>query len=194
MSKPSDGRRLLGALALLVPLLAVGAVTVGAPGPARPAATEPPAPAPGLYQIRCWQHGRLLFEDRIRLPDDGAAYGIRLSGVFQSTAGDALTQYYVVTAAAFRNFTGVALGQPSVTIRPLSEPGSVYGDRINQLDFTFAKTFRARGLQMTPEASLFNALNANPITGYTVAYGPALGYPLRILEARLIRFGVRARF
>ena len=80
MSKPSDGRRLLGALALLVPLLAVGAVTVGAPGPARPAATEPPAPAPGLYQIRCWQHGRLLSEDRIRLPDDGAAYGIRLSG------------------------------------------------------------------------------------------------------------------
>ena len=44
------------------------------------AGAEPPAPAPGLYQIRCWQHGRLLFEDRIRLPDDGAAYGIRLSG------------------------------------------------------------------------------------------------------------------
>ena len=121
-------------------------------------------------------------------------YGIRLSGVFQSTAGDALTQNYTVTAAAFRNLTGVALGQPSVTIRPLNEPGTVYGDRINQLDFTFAKTFRTGGWQMTPEVSLFNALNANPITSYTVAYGPALGYPLRILEPRLVRFGVRARF
>jgi hypothetical protein len=78
MSKPSDGRRFLAALVLLLPLLAGGAVTVGVP--ARPAATEPPPPTPGLYQIRCWQHGRLLFEDRIRLPDDGAAYGIRLSG------------------------------------------------------------------------------------------------------------------
>jgi hypothetical protein len=80
MSKPSDARRLLAALVLLVPVLAVGAVTVGAPGPARPAATEPPQPVPGLYQIRCWQHGRLLFEDRITLPADGAAYGIRMNG------------------------------------------------------------------------------------------------------------------
>ena len=79
-TKPSDAGRLLAALVLLVPLLAVGAVTVGASAPARPAPTEPPPPAPGLYQIRCWQHGRLLFEDRIKLPEDGAAYGIRLSG------------------------------------------------------------------------------------------------------------------
>jgi hypothetical protein len=80
MPKPSDARRLAAVLVLLVPVLAIGAVTVGAPAPARPAATEPPTPVPGLYQIRCWQHGRLLFEDRIRLPEDGAAYGIRLNG------------------------------------------------------------------------------------------------------------------
>ena len=49
-----------------------------APVPARPAPA--PAPASGIYQIRCWQHGRLLFEDRITLPADAAAYGIRLSG------------------------------------------------------------------------------------------------------------------
>jgi hypothetical protein len=121
-------------------------------------------------------------------------YGIRLSGVFQSTAGDALTQYYVVTATTFRNLTGVALGQASATIRPLNEPGSLYANRINQLDFAFAKTFRVGTWQVTPDVSLFNALNANPITSYTVAYGPTVGYPLRILEARLIRFGVRARF
>jgi len=77
MSKPSDGRRVLAALALLVPVLAVGGI-VGAP--ALPGATEPPPPVPGLYQIRCWQHGRLLFEDRITLPADAAAYSIRLSG------------------------------------------------------------------------------------------------------------------
>jgi len=77
MSKPSDARRVLAALALLVPVLAVGGI-VGAP--ALPAASEPPPPAPGTYQIRCWQHGRLLFEDRISLPADAAAYSIRLSG------------------------------------------------------------------------------------------------------------------
>ena len=77
MSKPSDSRRLLAAAALLAPLLAVGGI-VGAPE--RPGAAEPAPPAPGLYQIRCWQHGRLVFEDRITLPADAAAYSIRLSG------------------------------------------------------------------------------------------------------------------
>jgi len=77
MSKTSDGRRVLAAVVLLVPVLAVGGI-VGAP--ALPAVGEPPPPAPGLYQIRCWQHGRLLFEDRISLPADAEAYSIRLSG------------------------------------------------------------------------------------------------------------------
>jgi hypothetical protein len=78
MSKPSDARRSLVALALLAPLFAVGGI-VG--GPALPETTEPPPPpAPGLYQIRCWQHGRLLFEDRITMPADAATYSIRLSG------------------------------------------------------------------------------------------------------------------
>src|SRR5262245_3783679 len=76
MSKRSDARRLLAALALLVPVLAVGGIVAT---PER-AATEPPSSAPGLYQIRCWQHGRLVFEDRITLPADSAAYSIRLSG------------------------------------------------------------------------------------------------------------------
>ena len=79
MSKPSNRRRLLVALVLLVPVLAGGGI-VGSPAPERLAATEPPPPAAGLYQIRCWQHGRLVFEDRITLPADSAAYSIRLSG------------------------------------------------------------------------------------------------------------------
>jgi len=77
MSKPSDARCALAALVLLLPLLAVGGI-VGTPE--RPA-TEPTPPAAGLYQIRCWQHGRLVFEDRITLPADAAAYSIRLSGI-----------------------------------------------------------------------------------------------------------------
>jgi hypothetical protein len=43
-------------------------------------AAEPSAFAAGLYQIRCWQQGRLLFEDRITLPRDAAAYRICVSG------------------------------------------------------------------------------------------------------------------
>jgi hypothetical protein len=121
-------------------------------------------------------------------------YGIRLSGVFQSTAGDRINQTYTLTPAVFLAQTGVPLSVSSITGLRLSEPGSVYAERVNQLDFTFAKTWITRGIRLTPEVSLFNALNANPIVSQVTAFGPALGNPLRILEGRLIRFGFQARF
>ena len=84
MSRPSDAGRMLAALTLLVPVLALSGVNIGTPAPAavpaRPARVEAAATASGIYQIRCWQHGLLLFEDRITLPADAAAYSIRMSG------------------------------------------------------------------------------------------------------------------
>ena len=33
------------------------------------------------YQMRCWQHGRLLFEQNlVELPTDGARYALKVSG------------------------------------------------------------------------------------------------------------------
>ncbi|HET7525572.1 MAG TPA: hypothetical protein VFK10_06485 [Burkholderiaceae bacterium] len=65
-------------------MLALSGVTVDTPAPAvtpaRPTRIEAPAAVSGIYQIRCWQHGLLLFEDRITLPADAATYGVRLSG------------------------------------------------------------------------------------------------------------------
>jgi hypothetical protein len=121
-------------------------------------------------------------------------YGIRLSGVFQSTAGDRVTQTYTVSAANFRAQTGVPMGQASITMRNLNEPGSRYLERVNQLDFTVAKVFNFGRFRMTPDLSLFNILNANPIVNEVTAFGPALGNPLRILEGRLLRFGFQVRY
>ena len=87
MSRPSNVGRMLAALALLLPVLALSGVSVGTPAPAapaRPARVEAPATTSGIYQIRCWQHGLLLFEDRITLPADAAAYSIRMSGTDRS--------------------------------------------------------------------------------------------------------------
>ena len=59
-----------------------GAATAGQGGATAvpQAAAGTVAHGAGAYQIRCWQHGKLLFEDRVNLPADAAAYGIRLSG------------------------------------------------------------------------------------------------------------------
>ena|SRR5437764_11331442 len=93
MSKPSERCVLqaLGALAFSIPVCAISGVTVGdaAPAPAPAPALRPTVPPPtarplppaGGYQIRCWQHGRLLFEENhVMLPAGGAQYGVRVSG------------------------------------------------------------------------------------------------------------------
>jgi hypothetical protein len=68
--------RLLGALLVA---LGVPAATAGITAAAPAAGTQ--APAGANYQIRCWQEGRLLFEEnRVTLPADAAQYGIRMAG------------------------------------------------------------------------------------------------------------------
>lgn len=81
MSKPAE--RTLCALAAATVLLAAparagvtGAEAIGSPG------TEPGDGAAPVYQLRCWQHGRLLFEEQLAsLPNERATYGLRISGI-----------------------------------------------------------------------------------------------------------------
>jgi len=81
MSNPN--RLLLAALfaalagVLMLPMLSVAGTVVAE----RPVADRPAAVAtPGLFQVRCWQHGRLLFEERdIELSGDVVS-GLKLRG------------------------------------------------------------------------------------------------------------------
>jgi hypothetical protein len=120
-------------------------------------------------------------------------YGVRLSAVLQSSPGDPLVTTYVVTAANFLAATGVRMGQSSVTIAKLNKPGEQYLPRVNQLDMTISKSFKIGSARVSPEFSLFNMLNANPILSESTAY-PAVGTPLRILDGRLLRFQAQIRF
>ena len=115
-------------------------------------------------------------------------WGIRASGVFQSVPGAARQLTYLVTRAVLPTLT-----QPSVTVR-LNQPNTLFLDTVNQLDVSFSKTIRSSGLEFRPELSIFNALNANPVTGQTNAYGPNLDRVTAILPARLIRIGLTVRY
>jgi hypothetical protein len=119
-------------------------------------------------------------------------YGVRVSAVLQSTPGDPIVTTYVLTAASFRTITGVTMGQSSITMR-LNKPGEEYLPRVNQLDMTFSKSFKIGSARVSPEISLFNMLNANPVLSESTAY-PAIGTPLRILDGRLLRFQAQIRF
>ena len=91
MSKPSEaGARgafavALVAVTLLGPAVAAGGVNLGKPagriqGPAPATVTaDARRPTTGGYQLRCWQDGRLLFEENhVALPDPSQS--LRMSG------------------------------------------------------------------------------------------------------------------
>ena len=116
-------------------------------------------------------------------------YGIRASAVFSSVPGAARQLTYLVTRTQLPTLT-----QASVTAR-LNQPNTLFLDTVNQLDVSFSKTVKAGGgVEFRPEVGIFNALNANPVTAQTNAFGPALDRVTAILPGRLIRVGMTVKY
>ena len=121
----------------------------------------------------------------------------QVSAVFQSKPGQLLAANYAMPAAQVAQYLGRAPSGnvTNVTIN-LIEPGSVYGDRINQLDFRIAKNFTFGSTRSMMSADLYNVLNANPVISYNNSFtpnGPWL-QPNAILTGRLIRISVDFNF
>lgn len=73
-------------------------------------------------------------------------------------------------------------------------PGTIWGDRLRQLDLRLGRTFRAGRTSIKAMIDLYNALNANTITLLNQTYGTMGGAwltPTSVLPARLVKFGVQ---
>jgi hypothetical protein len=97
---------------------------------------------------------------------------VQVSGVFQSKPGPALLANYVVQPT----YSGLSLGRaftgvPNVTVN-LVEPGTLYGNRINQLDLRLAKLLRINGTRTMIGIDLYNALNDDAILTYNNTFVP----------------------
>jgi hypothetical protein len=121
----------------------------------------------------------------------------QVSAVFQSKPGALLSANYNVPASVIAQ----ALGRPpsgnvtSVSIN-LIEPGSLYGDRINQLDFKVAKILRFGATRSTVSLDLYNVMNASAILTYNQTFvpnGPWL-QANSVLTGRLARISVDFAF
>ena len=98
---------------------------------------------------------------------------MQVSGVFQSKVGALLAANYDVPAAEVAQSLGRApSGNVTFVTVNLVEPGSLYGDRVNQLDFRVAKLLRFSGKRAMVALDMYNALNANPILTYNNAFVP----------------------
>jgi hypothetical protein len=115
-------------------------------------------------------------------------FGVRVAGVLQSLPGSERAITYQVTRALLPSLTAA-----SVNVR-LNEPGTVYNDRVNQVDFTVSRSFKRGDFDVRPEAAFFNMFNANPVTSIVNTFGPSLNNVNAVLNPRLIRLGVTVKF
>ena len=100
-------------------------------------------------------------------------------------AADYAAPNSVVAPSLGRNLSGNA---QNVTVN-LVEPGTMYGDRINQLDVRLAKTLRHGRSRTMLAVDFYNVLNSSAVLTYNTAYVPAGTWlqPTMILTPRFVR-------
>ena len=124
---------------------------------------------------------------------------VQVSGVMQSKPGALLAANYAFPAAEI----AAALGRPvagnpqNVTIN-LLQPGSRYGDRINQLDFRAAKVLTFGGTRSTIGVDVYNALNSGAVLSYNNTFVPNNPspwlQPISVLTGRMARISAELTF
>jgi carboxypeptidase family protein len=123
---------------------------------------------------------------------------VSVAGTVQSSPGVPITAAYVATNALVQPSLGRPLsGGAQNTTAAIIDPGTEYGERINQLDIRFAKLFRINTTRTSLNFDIYNALNANPVTILNRNYsgdGTAWLQPQGILPARLFKLGVQFDF
>ena len=123
---------------------------------------------------------------------------VEVSATFQSKPGQQLAANYNVPAAIITPSLGRAPagGVANVTVN-LITPGSLYGDRVNELDLRFSKLFKIDRTRTKFSVDLYNALNAAPTLTYNQTYNPLTTTwltPTSVLAARVIKIGASIEF
>jgi hypothetical protein len=169
-------------------------------------------------QLRFCDQGALSIPYYTQLKLNGSytlPWQLTISGTFQSYPGDArnstvdgttalnngtilaedpsLRTVWSVDRTLFRTLTGQTLTQSTVSV-PLNAPGTKFLGRQNQLDVRFKRQFRVKGFTLEAQADAYNALNTGVVLTAVQTFGTALDRPASILQGRLFRFGLQAKF
>jgi hypothetical protein len=114
--------------------------------------------------------------------------GVNVAATLQSSPGPNILAQYIATNAVVQPSLGRALsgGAANVTVN-LVEPNTLYGDRVNQLDFRLGKTFRFGARRAMVNFDIYNALNSSVVLQMNNNYA-SWQIPQRIMDARLFKF------
>ncbi|MCY4601938.1 MAG: carboxypeptidase regulatory-like domain-containing protein [Acidobacteria bacterium] len=118
-------------------------------------------------------------------------YDIQVSATLQNQNGP--------ERAARLVFGESSLGRPFVLHSGgvelnMIEPGTLFGERFNQLDVRLTKILNFGGVRLRAMLDLFNVMNANAVMAEDSAYGPSWLAPVVIMPGRLAKFGFQLDF
>jgi hypothetical protein len=123
--------------------------------------------------------------------------GVQLAAIVQSKPGPLLAANYAVpndiaAGSLGRDLSGNA-ANATVNLIP---PGTMYGNRINQVDLRVAKELRYAKTRILLAVDVYNTLNSSAVLAYNNAYVPGGAWlqPLAILTPRFFRFSAELRF
>jgi hypothetical protein len=119
---------------------------------------------------------------------------VTLAATMQSVPGPQLAANYVATSAQVQPSLGRPLsgGAANVTVN-LVAPGTLYGDRENELDFRLTKTVKFKILRVNINGDIYNVFNSSPIIQYNTAFASWLT-PQRIMDGRLYKLSAQISF
>jgi len=187
----STGRRLSDACAIRAVLPEIGGIE--AIDPTKPIAINAVSPTNPYCRVvepfRTYASGLATYE----IPK----VDVRVSLTWQSTPGPELAANLVIPNAIVRETLGRDLSGNAANITVnLVEPGTLYGDRVNQFDFRVAKMLRFGRMRLQLALDLYNATNTDTALTYNQTFRPGGAWltPTSVLAARYAKVGMQLDF
>jgi hypothetical protein len=123
---------------------------------------------------------------------------VLFSGTFRSDQGAQLAANMAFTSAQVQPSLGRPLSNnaPNVTVN-LIEPGTLYGDRVNEVDLRFAKIIRIGATRTNIGFDVYNILNSAAVLTYNQTFSPTSTTwltPNSVLQPRFWKFSAQIDF
>lgn len=118
---------------------------------------------------------------------------LQVSSTLQSIPGPEIAAFFTATNALITSLGRPLSGGAANVSVNLVQPGTMYGERLNQLDLRFARPVRVGRTRSTFQLDIYNALNVDAVTGVNSAYASWLR-PQAVILGRFAKVGVQFDF
>jgi len=118
-------------------------------------------------------------------------YGVRVSGTFASTPGPVIQANQIYTGVLPSLGRPFFAGQSTVNV---VKPGTMYGDRLNQVDLRFSKVLNVGTGSLDLNVDIYNAFNSSAILTQQNTYGATWQNALAVIQPRFVKLSARWDF